>query len=58
MGVCCTAQMMDEKIERCQSVKELIEVMKEKKEEIANEKSELKENIENDDYIGKINVIF
>lgn len=58
MGVCCNAQMMDEKIERCQSVKELIEVMKEKKEEIANEKSELKENIENDDYIGKINVIF
>ena len=58
MGVCCNAQMMDEKIERCQSVKELIEVMKEKKEEIANEKSELKENIENDEYIGKINVIF
>ena len=58
MGVCCTPQMMDENIERCQSVKELIEVMKEKKEEISNERSELKENIENDDYIGKINVIF
>ena len=57
MGVCCTAsQLMDEEIERCQSVDALIEVMKKKKEEIAQERNERKENIEDDDYIGKISV--
>lgn len=57
MGVCCTAsQLMDEEIERCQSVDALSEVMNKKKEEIAQERNELKENIENDEYIGKISV--
>ena len=57
MGVCCTAsQLMDEEIERCQSVDALIEVMNKKKEEIAQKKNELKKNIENDEYIGKISV--
>ena len=57
MGVCCTAsQLMDEEIERCKSVDALIEVMNRKKEEIAQERNELKENIENDEYIGKISV--
>lgn len=59
MGVCCVAPIaMDENIEKCQSINELINVMSMKKEDLPIEQKELKENIDNDDYIRKINVFY